>query len=123
MYTGDSVIGINEIKQTLNTNPNITEEVKGNIIEIMEIFIKNFSNVDLTNFNNRLSTLKIEESNKLVHPGVAEYNPVTNILRLSSASLEEGDAKHILTHQLLNVITANFKPLAVAIFRASWMTA
>lgn len=99
-------MSVEEIKQTLSTNQNITEEVKSNIIEITQIILNNLPTIKLDNFNERLKTLVIEESNKYVHPGIAEYNPLTNILRISKPDLEQGDAKHILTHQLLNVITA-----------------
>ena len=50
---------IETIKNTLNTNQNITVEVKEGLLSLIQTFNEKFPEIDLTNLNERLKTLKI----------------------------------------------------------------
>ena len=94
------------IKGTLNTNEGITPEVKKDLLELIEIFNKNFPNIDLTNLNERLKTLVIKRESMFLVKLPCKYNPFTNELVVNLGLFEECDAKHWLMHCLLGMITA-----------------
>ena len=94
------------IKGTLNSNEGITPEVKKDLLELIEIFNKNFPNIDLTNLNERLKTLVIKRESMFLVKLPCKYNPFTNELVVNLGLFEECDAKHWLMHCLLGMITA-----------------
>ena len=51
---------ISEIKESLNVNPYLTDDIKENILELIVVFNKQFPSVDLKNLSERLKTLKID---------------------------------------------------------------
>ena len=102
------IMTIEILNNTIDNNNNIDAPLKENIKELIVIFNKMFPGVDLTNLNNRLATLKIEKSNKLMNKRVSKYNPVTNILEFNVDKIEQGyDMKYVMMYELLNIITSN----------------
>ncbi len=97
---------IETIKETLNSNNAITEEVKENLLELIILFNDQFKDVDLTNLNERLKTLKIKRESMFLVKLPCKYNPFTNELLINLGLFEECDAKHWLMHCLLGIITA-----------------
>lgn len=99
---------IDLINENLNLNNNLTAEVKNDLFELTLIFNKAFPNIDLSNLNNRLKTLKIESKSKFVEKNeISSYSPVTNTLSLNIDRLkEDNDVKHIMMFELLKMITA-----------------
>ena len=51
---------VEEIKAALDSNENLTLEVKDNIMELVTIFHEIFKDVDLTTLKDRLKTLQIK---------------------------------------------------------------
>lgn len=101
------MVTIEQIATTLNQNSNFTQEMKQNILELVNLFHEKFPGVSLENLNNRLRTLQIENLNRYVTGEVSKYDPVNNILKINKQRLEiEIDAKHILMYELLSIITA-----------------
>ncbi len=98
---------MNQIKETLDKNTNISEAVKENIFELVSIFHRNFPNIDLKNLNERLSNLIIDSGSKYVYKEISNYNPTSNVLTLNMTELaKDHDVKHVLMYELLNIITA-----------------
>lgn len=99
------------INENLNSNNNITAEVKNDLFDLILIFNKTFPNIDLSNLNNRIKTLKIEPKSKYVSKNeVSSYNPVENTLTINIEKLKEDhDTKHIMMYELLKIITAKDK--------------
>ncbi len=97
---------IETIKTTLNTNENITDEVKENLLELITIFNNNFKDIDLANLNERLKTLIIKRESMFLVKLPCKYNPYTNELLINLGLFENCDAKHWLMHALLGMITA-----------------
>ena len=99
---------IEELKGILDKNNNLTGEIKDNLIYLFEVFIDNFPNVSLDNLKRNLSTLKIEKVSKYVTDEYAYYNGGVNTLYINYSKVsDEDDVKHIMMHQLLNIITYN----------------
>lgn len=98
---------MNQIEETLDKNTNISEAVKENIFELVNIFHHKFPNIDLTNLKERLSSLIIDSGSKYVYKEVSNYNPTSNMLTLNMAELaKDHDIKHVLMYELLHIITA-----------------
>ena len=97
---------VETIKNTLNTNQNITQEVKENLMELIELFHKKFPDIDLKNLNERLKTLIIRRERMFLIKLPCQYNPHTNEILINLGRFEECDAKHWMMHSLLGVITA-----------------
>lgn len=97
---------LNEIKNSLNSNPNLTEDIKDCLMELTYLFNSKFPNVKLENLNERLKTLNIIRGSKFLIKKSSYYNPVTNELLVNVVKIENNDCKHILMRELLNIITA-----------------
>lgn len=101
------MVGLDEIKSSLDSNSNLTEDIKTNLMELIVIFNNNFSNVDLSNLNERIKTLKILRGSKFLIKGDSFYNPLDNELLINLVHVNgDVDCKHILMRELLNIITA-----------------
>ncbi len=96
---------LNEIKNSLNSNPNLTD-IKDCLMELIYLFNSKFPNVNLNNLNERLKTLKIIKGSKYLVKNSSHYNPVSNELLINLSKLDNNDCKHILMRELLNIITA-----------------
>ena len=97
-----------EIKNSLSSNTFLTEDIKEDISELIIIFIDKFPDVDLTNLNERLKTLKVNNGSKFVMRAASKYYPENNEIMISKKSITDNDmdCKHILMRELLNVISA-----------------
>lgn len=99
---------IESIKGTLMNNENLSEEIKENFMTLIEIFIKNFPNVSLERLNKNLETLKIKKVSRFVTNYHAYYNGSSNTLYINYHKInDDDDIRHIMMHQLLNIITYN----------------
>ena len=94
------------IKNTLNTNQNITSEVKDEIIKLVQLFNTKFPEIDLTNLNERLKTLIIKRESMYLVKLPCKYNPFNNEILINLGRFEDCDAEHWFMHALLGVITA-----------------
>lgn len=103
------VIGMNELSvsyDSIEENENLSDNLKDNFRQLITIFHKTFSEVDLSNFNERIKRLKIKKGNKYITKEACEYNPKENVLYLNEKKLSESDAKHELMFAVLTIITA-----------------
>lgn len=98
---------LSRIKESLNSNLYLTDDIKENIYELIEIFNNQFPEVDLSNFENKIKTLQVEKGSKFVVRGLSKYNPIENKIYITLSQLDDDtDCKHILMRELLNVITS-----------------
>lgn len=98
---------LDEIKSSLSSNPNLTDDIKDCLMELISIFNAKFPNVDLTNLNERLKTLQIIRGSKFLIRKSSGYNPITNEMLVSLVKISDNiDCKHILMRELLNIMTA-----------------
>ena len=98
---------LSRIKESLNSNLYLTDDIKENIYELIEIFNNQFPEVDLSNFENKIKTLQVGKGSKFVVRGLSKYNPIENKIYITLSQLDDDtDCKHILMRELLNVITS-----------------
>lgn len=97
---------IETIKNTLNTNQNITQEVGEGLLSLIQTFSEKFPEIDLNNLNERLKTLKIRRESMYLVKLPCKYNPYNNEILINLGRFEECDPTHWLMHCLLGIITA-----------------
>ncbi len=95
-----------KINESLESNNNITKEVKDNIIQLVDIFEKNFPEINLDNLAQRLRTLIIKRESKYLVKLPCEYNAFKNEIGVNKGKFEGCEAKHWIMHCLLQMITA-----------------
>ena len=101
---------LEDVKVSLDNNPNLTDELRDNIFSLVNIFHNRYPNISLYNLCENLKTLNIVKSNKFLNKKVSNYNHMTNTIELNVEKIDGGyDMKHILMYELLNVITNNGK--------------
>ena len=96
---------LNEIKNSLNSNPNLID-IQDCLMELIYLFNSKFPAINLSNLNERLKTLKIVKGSKYLVKHSSHYNPATNELLINLSKINDNDCKHILMRELLNIITA-----------------
>lgn len=103
------MVTVDTIKETLDANTFITDEVKNNLFELVIIFNNKYPDVDLSNLNNRLATLNISSANQYITKEAADYNIKNNTILINTKKIEEDgyDVKHLLMAQLLKITTVN----------------
>lgn len=105
---GDTMVTLEQVIQALYNNISLSEEVKGNIDELIHIFNAKYPRVSLENLYKLLPTLKIEKSNKFVNSRIYKYNIGTNVLEFNIDRIQEGyDMRHFMMVGLLNLIGCN----------------
>lgn len=94
------------IKKTLDSNPYLSAEIKENIFELIVLFNKNFPDIELNKFNEKIKDLKIEKISSFVSKRVSTYDINKNTIYLNEKQLQKDyDAKHILMLEILNIIS------------------
>ena len=98
---------LNEIKNSLNSNPNLTDDIKECLMELVSLFNSKFPNVSLANLNERLKTLKIIRGSRFLIKKSSCYDPIDNEILINLIKIDDSiDCKHVLMRELLNMITA-----------------
>lgn len=100
------MITVDDIKTSLDSNIDLNQGIKENILELVLIFVKSFPEVSLENLNNRLKTLQIKKLSKFINHDVSMYDFRQNILYFNAKEMEKYDMKHVLMFELLNIITS-----------------
>ena len=98
---------LNEIKNSLNSNPNLTDDIKDCLMELISLFNSKFPDVKLTNLNERLKTLKIIRGSRFLIKNSYYYDPIDNEILINLVKIDDSiDCKHVFMRELLNMITA-----------------
>lgn len=108
MIVGDNMTNLDNIKNVLESNNNITREIKDNLFELIVIFNNKFPEIDLGNLESHVKTLKIKKSSKFFNNDISMYDYRNNILYFNQARMSDDyDFRHILMFELLNIISSN----------------
>ena len=98
---------LNEIKNSLNSNPNLTDDIKDCLMELISLFNSKFPDVKLANLNERLKTLKIIRGSRFLIKKSSYYDPIDNEILINLVKIDDSiDCKHVFMRELLNMITA-----------------
>lgn len=101
---------LDQIKISLDSNQNLTDEIRDMIYGLTVIFNKNFPEVRLKNLNEKLKTLTIERVSKFLQTRPILYNPINNSITINLEEInKEHDVKHLMMFSLLQIITSNGK--------------
>lgn len=96
------------IKNTLDNNNYLLDDLKDNIFELIVVFHKQFPEIVLDNLNKKLSNLKIEKISSLLTKRISKYDIRANTIYINEKELSKDyDAKHVLMLELLNVISSS----------------
>ena len=96
------------LEESLKQNNYLSNEIKGNISELVNTFSNKFPQVDLTNFYEKIKTLQIKKISKYLSSNISKYDILENKIYIKKDELnKEYDIKHILMYELLNVISSN----------------
>ena len=99
---------LDTIKNSIDINSYLSDDVKANLFELIVLFNKNFKEVALDNLNKRIKDLKIERISSFLSKRVSKYDIKKNIIYLNEKELNKDyDARHILMLELLNIISCN----------------
>lgn len=98
-------MGIEDVKNSLDKNANLTDDVKADLFELVLLFQKNYEDVSLSKLASRLSDVKVEVVGKFISEEVALYNDKTNCIQINEKALEESeDTKFILMTTLVQMM-------------------
>lgn len=97
---------VQELRVILESNSNISKEVKDEIIELISIFHDTFKDISLDNLKEKLKTLKIKRESMYLVKLPCEYKPFTNEIVINIPRFEESDSRHWFMHALIGVITS-----------------
>lgn len=96
---------LDEIRNSLKQNPNLSEEIKENLFELTAIFEKSYPNIPLNNINERFKSLKIEKTSKFLQKNATKYNYQKNSILINQKGLtEEKDIRYSLMLVILDMI-------------------
>ena len=108
MIVGDNMASLDSVKNILESNNDITREIKDDLFELIVIFNHEFPNVGLDNLESHLKTLKIKKSSKFFSGDISTYDYRHNILYFNQSCMSDDyDFRHILMFELLNIISCN----------------
>lgn len=94
------------IQLSLEENQQLNEGLKINFYELVNIFHKQFPEVSLDIFNEKIKSLTIERGSKYILREPLEYNVMNNVLAINETMLNDVDAKHELMKIVLMMITS-----------------
>ena len=97
---------LEEIRISLKSNPNLTEEIKNKLFELVVIFNKKMPDINLSRLNEKLKTVKLGKLGKFERKGTYYYDVFKNEI-LFSRNLEGNyDIDHLLTKAILQMSTS-----------------
>jgi len=98
---------LDEIRSNLETNGNLTEEIKADMFDLIVIFHQNFPNIDLEKINSRIKDVKLGKIGVFERRGPIVYDVVKNEISFSNKKLRDDyDANHLMMKGILGMITA-----------------
>ena len=97
---------LEEIRMSLKSNPNLTEEIRNKLFELIIVFKKKMPEVNLSRLSERLKTVKLGKLSKFERKGTYYYDVFKNEI-LFSMSLEGNyDIDHLLIKAILQMSTS-----------------
>lgn len=99
-------MNLDDVKASLQSNPNLNDEIRIKLFGLVTIFHKKLPKVNLTKLNEKLKTVKISRMSKLERKGVYYYDLFKNEVLFTSELKENYDIDHLLMKGILEMSTA-----------------
>lgn len=97
---------LEEIRTSLKSNPNLTDEIRNKIFELIVIFNKKLPEINLSRLNDRLKTVKIGKIGKFERKGTYYYDVFKNEILFSRDLEGNYDIDHLFTKAILQMSTS-----------------
>ena len=103
------MVSLEEIRLSLKNNPNLTDEVKNKLFELIIIFNKKLPEINLSRLNEKLKTVKFGKISKYEKKGTYYYDVFKNEILFSKDLEGNYDIDHMLTKAILEMSTSTNK--------------
>ena len=97
---------LEEIRISLKSNPNLTEDIKEKLFQLVVIFNKKMPNINLSRLNEKLKTVEFGRLGKFERRGTYYYDVFKNQILLSKDIQGNYDIDHILVKSILQMSTS-----------------
>ena len=97
---------LEEIKVSLQSNPNLNDDIRKKLFELVTIFHKKLPEVDLTKLNEKLKTVKFSRMSKFERKGVYYYDILKNEILFTGNLRDNYDIDHLFMKAILEMSTA-----------------
>lgn len=97
---------LEEIKVSLQSNPNLNDDIRKKLFELVTIFHKKLPEVSLTKLNEKLKTVKFSRMSKFERKGVYFYDLFKNEILFTTNLKNNYDVDHLFMKAILEMSTA-----------------
>ena len=97
---------LEDIKASLQSNPNLNDNIRIKLFGLVTIFHKKLPEVDLAKLNEKLKTVKIGRMGKFERKGVYYYDLFKNEILFTNNLKNNYDIDHLLMKAILEMSTA-----------------
>lgn len=97
---------LEEIKVSLKNNPNLNDEIRNKLFELVATFHKKLPEVNLSRLNNQLKTVKIGKIGKFERRGTYFYDIFKNEVLFSSNIIKNYDIDNLFMKSILQMATS-----------------
>lgn len=99
-------MNLDDIKASLQSNPNLNDEIRVKLFGLVTIFHKKLPEVNLSKLNEKLKTVKISRMSKFERKGVYYYDIFKNEILFTTNLKDNYDIDHLLMKGILEMSTA-----------------
>lgn len=100
------MISLEEIRLSLKSNTNLTDEIRNKLFELVVLFNKKMPDINLSRLNERLKSVKIGKISKFERKGTYYYDVFKNEILFSKDIEGNYDIDHILIKAILQMSTS-----------------
>lgn len=97
---------LEEIRISLKSNPNLTDEIRNKLFELVIVFNKKMPDINLSRLNEKLKTVKLGKLSKFERKGTYYYDVFKNEILFSKELESNYDIDHLLTKAILQMSTS-----------------
>ncbi len=97
---------LEEIKESLQSNPNLNDDMREKLFELVTIFNKKLPEVNLSKLNGKLKTVKIGRMSRFERKGVYSYDLLKNEILFTTSLKDNYDIDHLFMKAILEMSTA-----------------
>ena len=97
---------LEEIRISLKSNPNLTDEIRNKLFELIIVFNKKMPDINLSRLNEKLKTVKLGKLGKFERKGTYYYDVFKNEILFSKDLESNYDIDHLLTKAILQMSTS-----------------